>query len=57
MKAVAIVLNVDEGWLSLGIVPEMTQRERKSVDTLLKEARSLSQVSSRFQADIQHSRS
>lgn len=29
MKAIASILNVDEGWLSLGIVPEMTQREKK----------------------------
>lgn len=29
MKAVAKVLNVDEAWLSLGIMPDMTQAEKK----------------------------
>lgn len=29
MKAVAKVLNVDEAWLSLGIIPDMTQAEKK----------------------------
>lgn len=29
MKAVAKVLHVDEAWLSLGIMPEMTQAEKK----------------------------
>lgn len=29
MRAVAKVLNVDEAWLSLGIMPDMTQTEKK----------------------------
>lgn len=29
MKAIASVLNVDEGWLALGIIPELTPREKK----------------------------
>lgn len=29
MKALAEILNVDEAWLALGIVPDMSQKERK----------------------------